>query len=183
MPAVVISFADGEVMHAEMPEITFDLAVLEAELRSVDPNSERALFSVAAIRQLIVGDPLPAPPPDVVAGWDRAAFHFADGEVLRASIAPDALLGRHGGVWHIVEPESTELRTVAIPYAALKGVYRIRQWDSRSMTDRQDEEQLDRLARILAEREAHEAGTDAPHHRALLSRMRRPPDPGQATEP
>jgi hypothetical protein len=175
MPNVVISFVDGEVLHAETPEITFDLAVLEAELRSVDPNGERAIFAVTAIRQLIVGDPLPAPPAEVVAAWDRAAFHFSDGEVLRASIAPDALLGRHGGIWHIVEPGGDELLTLAIPYAALKGVYHIRQWDSRSLGDRGEEDQLDQLARVLAEREVYAArGNSEPPRRALLSRMRRP---------
>jgi len=177
MPAVVISFIDGEVLHADTPEITFDLAVLEAEFRSVDPNSERAILPVTAIRQILVGDPVAAPAPEVVAGWDRAAFHFADGEVMRASIAPDVVLGRHGGVWHIVEPGATEMRIVAIPYTSLKGVFHIRQWDSRAPAERDVDGHLEQLARILAEREMHAAGGPAePPRRALLARMRRPRD-------
>src|ERR1700737_2916200 len=95
MPEVVISFVDGEVVHAEMPEITFDLAILEAELRGVDPNAERALFPVSAIRQLLVGEPLPAPAPEVVEEWARAAFHFGAG-AAGASGVPQrrALLSR-----------------------------------------------------------------------------------------
>jgi hypothetical protein len=175
MPAVVISFVDGEVLHADTPEITFDHAVLEAEFRSVDPNTERAIFPMTAIRQIIVGDSVPAPPPEVVAAWDRAAFHFVDGEVLRASISPDVMLGRHGGVWPIVEPGSDEMRTIAVPYASLKGVFNIRQWDSRSPVERDADGHLEQLARILAEREMHAAGGPAePQRRALLSRMRRP---------
>lgn len=171
---MVISFIDGEVAHCETPEITFDLAVLEAEVLSVNPNSVRALFPVAAIRQILVGDPEPAPPADEVARWDRAAFHFIDGQVLRASIRSDALLGRHGGVWHVVEPDSDELRTIAVPYAALKGVYNIRLWDSRPT--REPDSELDQLARVLAEREAQAAGGGvAPARRPLLARMRRPP--------
>src|ERR1700737_4429581 len=99
MPAVVISFLDGEVLHAVTPEITFELAVLEAEFTGVDPNGERAIFPVAAIRQILIGDPQPAPRAEVVEQWDKAAFHFIDGQVMRASINPQALLGRHGGVW------------------------------------------------------------------------------------
>jgi hypothetical protein len=176
MPAVVISFLDGEVLHAETPEITFDLAVLEAEFRGVDPNSERAIFPVAAIRQILVGDPQPAPPQDIVDEWDKAAFHFIDGQVMRASINPHALLGRHGGVWQLVEPDTSELRTIAVPYAALKGVFNIRQWDSRPLPDRADDGRLDQLARILAERETNATGAaEAPHERPLLSRMRRAP--------
>lgn len=176
MPEVVISFLDGEILHAETPEITFDLAILEAELRSVDLNGERALFPVAAIRQILVGEPGPAPAADVLEQWDRAAFHFIDGHVMRASISADVLLGRHGGVWRIVEAGSDELRTIAVPYSALKGVFRIRQWDSRPLGERAEEGRLDQLARILAEREAVAAGAaGTPQRKALLSRMRRPP--------
>jgi len=182
VPAVVISFLDGEVLHAETPPITFDRQVIEAEVRSVDPNNERALFPVTAIRQILVGDPSAAPGPAVASGWDRAAFHFSDGDVLRASISPDALLGRYGGVWQIVEPGSIDLRTIAIPYSALKGVYRIKQWDSRPLTERMANGRIEQLARILAEREANVTGGEAPPRRVLLSRMRRPPrdEPGRS---
>ncbi len=174
MPTVVISFVDGEVLYAETGELLFDQQVIEAELRSVDPNTDRALFPVAAIRLMIVGDPEPAPPDSELAGWDKAAFHFADGEVLRASIHPEPHLGRNGGVWTIVEPGSAELRTIAVPYAALKGVYRIRQWDSRPLSERTAEGRFDQIARILAER-ATAVPEPAPQRKALLSRMRRPP--------
>jgi hypothetical protein len=173
MPQVVISFLDGEILHAEMPDITFELAVLEAEFRSVDPNAERALFATSAIRQIMVGNATPAPPHDELERWDRAAFHFSDGQVLRASIAPEATLGRHGGVWRIVEPGSEEVVTVAIPYTALKGVFHIRQWDSRPLSERDEDARLDQLARVLAERESG-GGAPAPPRRALLARMRRP---------
>jgi len=176
MTAMVISFMDGEVLHVDAPELTFELAILEAELRGVDPNGERAIFAVSAIRQLLVGDPRPAPPVDEVESWDRAAFHFTDGQVLRASIAPQALLGRFGGVWDVVEPDARLVRTIGIPYAALKGVFRIRQWDSRRPGERDEDGRLEQLARILAEREATAGGAlAAPHRRALLARMRRPP--------
>ncbi len=176
MPVVVINFIDGEVVLAEAPEITFDLAILDAELRSINQNSDRALFPVSAIRQILVGDPVPAPPESEVATWDRAAFHFIDGPVLRASIRSDAHLGRYGGVWRIVEPGTTELRTIAVPYSALKGVYQIRQWDSRPASERDEHSELDQLARVLAERERTIAGGGSvPTRRPLLSRMRRPP--------
>ena len=89
---------------------------------------------------------------------------------------PTPISGRYGGVWHIVEPGSTELRTIAVPYAALKGVYQIRQWDSRPANERDEHAELDQLARVLAERERNIAGDgNTPSRRPLLSRMRRPP--------
>jgi hypothetical protein len=175
MPTVLISFLDGELVYAETREITFDQQVIEAEIGGVDPNNDRALFPVTAIRQLIIGEPVPAPEERIVAGWDRAAFHFVDGEVTRASISPEATLGRHGGVWRLVEPGSLELRTVGIPYAVLKGVYRIRQWDSRPASERTPDDRFDQIARILAEREVNATTDPAPPRRPLLSRMRSMP--------
>jgi hypothetical protein len=172
MPAVVIAFLDGELMHAETPPVTFDLAVLEAEVRSVDPNTERAVLSLSAIRQVLIGEPEPAPPDAET--WDRAAFHFCDGQVLRAHIAPEALLGRFGGVWTLMEAGSREIATIGIPYTSLKGVFRVRQWDSRSAVERDENSRLDQLARVLAERDATTT-TAEPHRRVLLQRMRRQP--------
>ena len=74
------------------------------------------------------------------------------------------------------EPGSAELRTIAVPYSALKGVYQIRQWDSRPASERDEHAELDQLARVLAERERTIAGGGTvPTRRPLLSRMRRPP--------
>jgi hypothetical protein len=171
MPSVVISFLDGEILHAETPPLTFDLAVLEAEFRSVDPNAERAIFATSAIRQVVIGNPEPAPLD--AQSWDRAAFHFCDGEVLRALIAPEAWLGRFGGVWQVVEPGSDEASRIGIPYTSLKGVFRIRQWDSRPLSERDEDARIDHLARVLAERDA--ATNAEPPQRGLLQRMRHAP--------
>jgi hypothetical protein len=174
MPAVVISFVDGEVLHAEIPELTFDMPVIEAEVRGVEPNNQRAILPLTAITQIVVGDAEPPPPQDVVEGWDRAVFHFIDGQVLRASIAPEALLGRHGGIWRVVVPGGTELTTLAIPYCALKAVFNVRQWDSRPLGERGDGERIDTVTRVLAERERHLEELATPEQRRpLMSRIGR----------
>ncbi len=164
MPLVVITFNDGEVLWADTPTIAFELPVIEAEIRNVDSNSERALLPLAAIRQLIVGEVRPAPPAEILAGWDKAAFHFLDGHVLRAWLGPEVRLGPHGGVWELVEhgtPEP-ELRTIAVPWSSLKGVFQIRQWDSRPAGERAaraagEPVHLENMIRVLAEREARAA--------------------------
>lgn len=172
MPDVVISFLDGEILYARTPEITFDLPLIEAEVNNVDPNSERALFPVSSIRQLLIGSTVAAPDPATVEAWDKAVFHFLDGQVLRASIASDVILGRHGGVWRTVEPSTGELRTIGIPYTALKGVFRVRQWDSRPVKERTGGLSGDSdIVRVLAEREAR--GMDLPSKRNLFGRLRR----------
>jgi hypothetical protein len=182
MPAVLISFLDGEIVHAETPPVTFELALLEAEFRSVDPNSERAVFAVSSIRQLLIGEPEDAPPDEEIETWDRAAFHFTDGQVLRARIAPEATLGRFGGVWRIVEPGQNQLTTIGIPYTSLKGVYRIRQWDSRPSADRGEDARLDQLARVMVERDQAEDATAA-RRDTLLRRMRRLDDQDPRSSP
>jgi hypothetical protein len=179
MPAVVISFLDGEVLFAETPEITFDLPVLEAQVENVDANSERALIPTTAIRQIIVGEVEDAPAQATVEGWDKAVFHFLDGQLLHAYIAPEASLGRNGGVWRMVERGSEELRTLAIPYSALKAVFRVRVWDRRSAGERAARDagvspHLDTVVRVLAEREMRAHGGMRQEEEApLISRMRR----------
>ena len=168
---VLISFLDGEILHAEVDDLSFDRPVLEAEIRGADPNNERALFPLSAIRQLVVGQaqPVPADLPE----WDRAAFHFVDGQVLRASVAPDSLLGRFGGMWRAVEPGIPEMRTLGIPYSSLKGVFKLRQWDSRPVGARSGADaRADPVARILAERDGGAAVSPAAHRRPLISRVR-----------
>jgi hypothetical protein len=177
--SVVISFLDGEVLFAETPEIAFDLPVIEARVENVAANSEQALIPTTAIRQIMVGDVEQAPDAITLEGWDKAVFHFIDGQVLHAFIAPEAALGRHGGVWRLVERGSDELRTLAVPYTSLKAVFRVRVWDSRSANERAARDagvspHLDNVVRVLAERERRAHGGMRQEEEApLISRMRR----------
>lgn len=172
MTDVIVTFRDGEVLHAELPEITFELPVLEVRVRSIDANSRRAILPLTAITRVVVQPLAAAPPASELEKWDRAAFHFLEGDVLRASIAPDAHLGRHGGVWHIVEPGSREMMTLALPYAALKGVFEVGDWDSRPPGARGGADGLAAVTRILAERERHQSELPPQRRRPLLSRVR-----------
>jgi hypothetical protein len=177
---VLISFLDGEIVHAEIDDLSFDHLLLEGEVRGADPNNDRALFPLSAIRQLVIGHPQAAPVD--ASTWDRAAFHFTDGQVLRASIAPDATLGRFGGVWRLVEAGAAEVRTLGIPYTALKGVYQLRHWDSRPVGSRgAADSRADRLARTLAERDAG-SEPSAVRQRPLISRFQTGPH-GPASPP
>jgi hypothetical protein len=171
VPLVLISFLDGEIVHAEVGDLSFDRPLVEAEVRGADPNNERALFPLTAIREIVVGQPVPAP--EDLAGWDRAAFHFLDGQVLRASVAPDSLLGRFGGLWRAVEPGSPEMRTLGIPYSSLKGVFKLRQWDSRPVAARAGtDNHLNQVARILAERDGGGTASPPAHRHPLISRVK-----------
>ena len=156
MPAAMISFLDGEVLYADVDDVSFDVPVLEARVRNVDSNSDRALFPLTAIRQILIGEVSAAPGGDTVEKWERAVFRFLDGQVMRASIAPRPTLGRHGGIWECVEPGGTEIRRLGIPYAALKAVFEVQAWDGRSGAERGGRgdagAETERLARILTER-------------------------------
>jgi hypothetical protein len=172
MAKVIISFHDGEVIHAGVDDLSFSLPVLSAEVQSIDPNCEIALFPLAAVRQMVIGDIETAPDPDVLNRWDRTAFHFADGQVFRAWIDPNAELGLHGGTWRVVEPDSVEMRTLGIPYSSLKGVYRLRQWDSRTTSERSGGDGVEQLAKVLAEQD-QATNVAAPPKKALINRIRR----------
>ncbi len=170
---VVISFSDGEVLHAEIPDLTFETPLIVAEVRGVDPNNRRALLPLTAITQIVVGDPEPVPSEAVLEGWDLVAFHFIDGQVLRASVAPHPQLGRHGGTWKAFAADATEVTTLAVPYCALKAVFTVRQWDSRPLAQRAGQ-RIDTVTRVLAERERHLENLTTPgQRRPLMSRIGR----------
>jgi hypothetical protein len=172
MSRVIITFHDGEVIHAGIDDLSFSLPIVSAEVQSIDPNCEIALFPLAAIRQMVIGDIETAPDPEVLNSWDRTAFHFADGQVFRAWIDPDAELGLHGGTWRVVEPDSIEMRTMGIPYSSLKGVYRLRQWDSRTTSERTGGSGgVEQLVRVLAERSQANDKPPAPDN-TLINRIR-----------
>lgn len=177
MPNLVIVFHDGEIMCATSPPLRFDLPVIEADVTDLETNSERAILPLASIRQIIVGDVVAAPSPEEMDGWDRAAFHFTDGQVMRAWVGPDAVLGVHGGIWPIVEPGSEELRTLAIPYTSLKGIFRLHAWDTRSGPERAaaaagSSASVDQTVRVLAERELRSLGAPDRRGATLLDRLR-----------
>jgi hypothetical protein len=172
---VLVIFHDGEVLHARIADLSLALPVLDAEITGVDPNNERALVPLSAIRMMIVGEIESAPGGSVLESWDRAAFHFVDGQVLRARISPDTTLGVFGGTWVVVEPDSDERRRLAIPYSSLKGVFQLRSWDSRPAGERAARAagaapHLDQVVRALAERES-QTGTSRPRIPAAI----RPP--------
>lgn len=175
MPAVQICFVDGEILYAEVDDLSFDAPVIEAQVRNVDANSDWALLPCTAIQHMLVGDPESAPASDTVAAWERAVFRFTDGAVLRALIAPDAELGRHGGIWRCLGEDDDEVRRLAIPYAALKAVFRVRSWDSRPRAERSaggpEIQQAEQLATILAERSSSHSDP-AGSRPVLLERVR-----------
>jgi hypothetical protein len=171
MSKVIITFHDGEVTHAEIEDLSFALPIVSAEVQSIDPNCEIALFPLDAIRQMVIGDIETAPDPEILGSWDRSAFHFTDGQVFRAWIDPDAELGMHGGRWRVVEPDSIEMRTLGIPYSSLKGVYRLRQWDSRTTSERAGTNGVEQLVKVLAERSDAADKAPAPQP-TLMNRIR-----------
>jgi hypothetical protein len=72
-----------------------------------------------------------------------------------------------------VEPGSPEVRTLGIPYSSLKGVFKLRQWDSRPVGARSGADtHLDQMARILAERDAGGMGSSPAHRQPLISRVK-----------
>ncbi|MFN2451518.1 MAG: hypothetical protein ABR541_04115 [Candidatus Dormibacteria bacterium] len=175
MAAVQICFVDGEILYAEVDDLSFDAPVIEAQVRNVDANSDWALLPCTGIQHMLVGEPESLPESDTLARWERAVFRFNDGAVLRALIAPDAELGRHGGVWRCAGENEDEVRRMAIPYAALKAVFRVRAWDGRPPRERAADEpetqQAEQLAQILAER-ASAPGARTEPRPVLLERVR-----------
>ena len=72
-----------------------------------------------------------------------------------------------------VEPGAPEVRTLGIPYSSLKGVFKLRQWDSRPVGARSGADpRVNQVARILAERDGGGMAAPPNERLPLISRVR-----------
>jgi hypothetical protein len=65
------------------------------------------------------------------------------------------------------------MRTLGIPYSSLKGVFKLRQWDSRPVGSRSGADaHVNQVARILAERDGGGMAPPPAPEGPLISRVR-----------
>jgi hypothetical protein len=106
--------------------------------------------------------------------YQRVAIHFVDHEVLRGY--SDRLIrpSRYGVTLSLVSPDQTEVKDLAIPFTALKGIFYLKTWEGGESPTLES----DWVPRVLEAREDEQlkrqygAGTGKPRRRMpLLERI------------
>ena len=127
---VLVRFADDEVLEGRAIRVDLDQPDFELALADSSANSERALIPLPSVKSVTLerrtlDDIAP------VAGLQKVALRFRDGEVLRGLVVDGPRRARYGLTVELLSPGGDEVELLGIPYENLKAVFFLKSWDSR----------------------------------------------------
>jgi hypothetical protein len=127
---VLVRFRDNEVLEGTA-KLDFDRPDLELEIADLTTNNRSVLVPFSAVKSILL-ERREVDPETEDGTLEKVAVHFWDGEVLRGLIGQEP--GRHVQCMTLplVSPALDEIEVFAIPYTAVKGVFQVKSWDSRS---------------------------------------------------
>jgi len=131
MGDVVVRFRDNEILEGQVEELDFGRPDFELFLADPASNNRRAIVPLASIK-LILLDRIDFDREPDVASLQKIAVHFWDGEVMRGLARQPLERHPYGMVIPLVSPALDEIEVFGIPYTAVKAVYYVKTWDSRS---------------------------------------------------
>ena len=135
---VQIRFLDGEVMNGESDAATLQRMGFPVSFSG--GNNQVAWVSLASIKYVLIKggqfDEVGSEDPRSHQNLVKVVLHFIDGETLRSykdeTFSQEAE-GFHMRVW---DPESSALVRVLVSLHALKAIFFVNEWDSRSEAER-----------------------------------------------
>ena len=135
---VTVRFIDGEVLEgsseaANLPKMGFPVALPE------DGNNQIAWVSLASIKYVLFPDSiheLGAVDPREQMAMTKVALHFSDGEIMRTYKDDSFQQDGEGFNLRIWEPQASGLIRVIVSLHALKAIFFVKEWDSRSNEER-----------------------------------------------
>lgn len=127
---VLVRFPDDEILEGSADGLDLDQPDFELVLADPSTNNRRALIPLPSVKSLTLGRRAVAGPVDV-AGMQKIALRFSDGEVVKGLLRGGPRRCRHGVVLDLLSPGGDEEATLGIPYSSLKAVFYLKAWDSR----------------------------------------------------
>lgn len=125
---VVVRFSDDEVLEGDALALDLDRPDFELVLDDPGANGRRALIPLPSVK-CVTFDRRPVPVRAGVAGMQKVALHFVDGEVMTGLLGDDPRRGRYGVQLELVSPEGDEVELLGIPYDSLKALFFLRAFD------------------------------------------------------
>jgi hypothetical protein len=139
---VTIRFIDGEIMQGTSEAATLSRMGFPVMLDG--SNNQVAWVSLASIKYVLFKDTVheggDGDPRDSQ-GMTKIVLHFVDGEIMRSFKDDTFSQDGEGFMLRFWDPEQNGLIRVIVSLHALKAIFFVNQWDSRS-----DEEKLRRPA-------------------------------------
>jgi hypothetical protein len=131
MGEVVVRFRDNEILEGQIDELDLGRPDFELIVADMASNNRRVIVPLASIKLMLLDRMDFDSEPDV-ASLQKLAVHFWDGEVMKGLAGQPLERHRYGMVVPLISPALDEIEVFGIPYTAVKAVYYVKAWDSRS---------------------------------------------------
>ena len=173
VPHAIYCFLDGETLHGDPPKRELDAPVVETRIHNLGTNNRGAFVPLSSLKYVLLDSRAPSDQVDI-ARYQRIAIHFVDHEVLRGYSDREFRTARYGVSLSLISPDKSELKELAIPFTAIKGIFYLKTWEGGESPMLES----DWVPRILDEREKeqarHQQGSSKPRQRMpLLERILR----------
>jgi len=124
----IYCFLDGETLHGDPPKGELDSPVVETRVLNLGTNNRAAFVPLSSLKYVLLDSRPPSNPVDI-ARYQRVAIHFVDHEVLRGYSDRQIRPSRYGVTLSLVSPDQSEVKDLAIPFTALKGIFYLKTWE------------------------------------------------------
>ena len=115
-------------MHGDPPRRELETPFIHTDVHNVGTNNRGAFVPLSSLKYVLLDSRPPTDPVDM-SRYQRVAIHFVDHEVLRGY--SDRLIrpSRYGVTISLVSPDQSEVKDLAIPFTALKGIFVLKTWE------------------------------------------------------
>jgi hypothetical protein len=165
---VLVRFRDNEILDGFVADVDLDRPDICVVLSDRHSNNTEVVVPLVAVKSLLLRRREFEGGPEAARRLRKVALHFWDGEVLKGLLGGEPERHLHGMALPLVSPTLDEIEVFAIPYAAVKGLFFVRSWDSRApvferetgqwSTDHADTPLLDLLGEIRVLSSLHVRG-------------------------
>jgi hypothetical protein len=128
VPHAIYCFLDGETLHGDPPRRELETPFIQTDVHNVGTNNRGAFVPLSSLKYVLLDSRAPTDPVDM-SRYQRVAIHFVDHEVLRGYSDRMIRPSRYGVTISLVSPDQSEVKDLAIPFTALKGIFVLKTWE------------------------------------------------------
>src|SRR5260370_36625735 len=150
---------------------------VQTGIHNLGTNNRGAFVPLSSVKCVLLDSLAPSVEVDT-ARYQRIAIHFVDHEVLRGYSDRQMRPSRYGVTLSLVSPDQSEVKELAIPFTALKGIFYLKTWEGGEPAMLES----DWVPRVLEAREQEQVrrqygpGGKPRHKLPLLERLIPPPN-------
>jgi hypothetical protein len=131
---LTVNFLDGEVLEGQSGDFNLDAPSFQLQVGEVHSNTAAAQVPFTAVKSVrFDGESSNFAFQGVEAR--KVAIHFNGGEVVRGYLEDSIITGQHALALKLHNPDRTHSEVVAIPHAAIKGIFFLKTWQGERSTE------------------------------------------------